>query len=176
MMLKLTPQRLIANRNNAPKGGAAFAKKMTEAYLANPTYCTQCNTILPQAKKHNKFCSRSCSATFNNTVKPKRTKIIKPAKPPKEPKYKTEEEKQEAKRRNRNEVSANYRAKLRNQTPEWSDRKAIKEFYTNCPIGYEVDHIIPISKGGLHDLLNLQYLTITENRRKSNKIGGPSGI
>jgi 5-methylcytosine-specific restriction endonuclease McrA len=35
---------------------------------------------------------------------------------------------------------------------------------------YEVDHIIPISKGGKHSLSNLQYLTKEENRRKSNKI------
>ena len=169
-MLELTPQRLTANRNNSLLGGAAYAKKRADLYLANPNYCAQCDIQLPQAKKNNKFCSRSCSATFNNTVAPKRTKIIKPPKLPKEPKYKTEEERREAGRRIRNEASANYRANLRNQTPKWVDRIAIKEFYANCPKGYEVDHIIPISKGGLHSLENLQYLTITENRRKSNKI------
>ena len=176
MMLKLTPKRLTANRTNAPKGGDAFATKMAKIYLANPSYCTQCNNQLPQSKKHNKFCSRSCAATFNNTVSPKRKKAIKLPKSPKEPKYKTEEERREAARRIRNEASANYRAKLRNQTPVWVDRRAIKEFYANCPSGYEVDHIIPISKGGLHDLPNLQYLTITENRRKSNKLGGPGRV
>jgi 5-methylcytosine-specific restriction endonuclease McrA len=51
-----------------------------------------------------------------------------------------------------------------------ADRKAIKEFYDNCPLGYEIDHIIPISKGGQHTLENLQYLTIQENRQKSNKL------
>ena len=61
-------------------------------------------------------------------------------------------------------------AKKKNQTPADADIKAIKEFYLNCPEGYEVDHIIPISKGGLHTLENLQYLTILENRKKSNKI------
>ncbi len=50
------------------------------------------------------------------------------------------------------------------------ERRLIGEFYINCPPGYEVDHIIPISKGGIHTLENLQYLTISENRRKSNKI------
>ena len=63
-----------------------------------------------------------------------------------------------------------YQAKLKNQTPENIDKKAIQKFYLNCPEGYEVDHIIPISKGGLHTLENLQYLTISENRKKSNKI------
>lgn len=50
------------------------------------------------------------------------------------------------------------------------ERKAIGLFYKNCPEGYEVDHIIPISKGGKHMLQNLQYLTIYENRSKGNKI------
>lgn len=68
------------------------------------------------------------------------------------------------------EISANYRAKLRNQTPIDADRLAIKDFYLKCSSGYEVDHIVPISKGGLHTLDNLQYLTIKENRSKSNKI------
>ena len=61
-------------------------------------------------------------------------------------------------------------AKRKNQTPNDVDIKALQDFYLNCPVGYEVDHIIPISKGGLHCLSNLQYLTISENRRKSNKI------
>lgn len=63
-----------------------------------------------------------------------------------------------------------YQAKLKNQTPKDVDVKGLQQFYLNCPDGYEVDHIIPISKGGLHCLSNLQYLTISENRRKSNKI------
>ena len=46
----------------------------------------------------------------------------------------------------------------------------IKQIYLDCPKGYEVDHIIPISKGGLHHEDNLQYLTISENRRKGNRM------
>lgn len=63
-----------------------------------------------------------------------------------------------------------YHSKKKYQTPADEDIKALQEFYTNCPPGYEVDHIIPISKGGAHSLTNLQYLTKEENRRKSNKI------
>ena len=52
----------------------------------------------------------------------------------------------------------------------WEEKKLIGKFYKNCPEGYEVDHIIPISKGGLHQLSNLQYLTKEENRKKSAKL------
>ena len=43
-------------------------------------------------------------------------------------------------------------------------------FYKNCPNGYHVDHIIPVSKGGLHNVKNLQYLTPTDNFKKASKI------
>jgi CRISPR/Cas system Type II protein with McrA/HNH and RuvC-like nuclease domain len=49
------------------------------------------------------------------------------------------------------------------------ERKAIGEFYLNCPPGYEVDHILPVAKGGTHTLDNLQYLTASQNRSKSAK-------
>ncbi len=55
------------------------------------------------------------------------------------------------------------------QDLSWEERKLIGQFYKNCPQGYEVDHIHPISKGGKHCLSNLQYLTKEENRRKSSK-------
>jgi len=46
----------------------------------------------------------------------------------------------------------------------------IKQFYVNCPSGHEVDHIIPISRGGQHNISNLQYLPIEINRMKRNKL------
>ena len=63
-----------------------------------------------------------------------------------------------------------YRARKKNQTPPWADLDKIKEIYLNCPKGYEVDHIHPMSKGGLHVDYNLQYLTSLENKIKNNKI------
>ena len=188
MKLKVTQKRIDANRANCTAGGSAYAKKMKDLYEANPTFCTQCSIKMPQVKKNNKFCSSSCSAMFNNRLTPKRkatlykcvhcsTEFTGRSKYCSNScydidrrKYKTKEEKVEATRKKVREVSANYRAKVRNQTPPNADRTAIKEFYDNCPKGHEVDHIIPISKGGLHTLENLQYLTIAENRRKSNKI------
>lgn len=80
------------------------------------------------------------------------------------------EEKETYTKAKKNEAWARYMAKKKNQTPANADIPAMQQFYINCPKGYEVDHIIPISKGGLHSIENLQYLTITENRRKSNKI------
>lgn len=61
-------------------------------------------------------------------------------------------------------------AKL-NRTPLWADLTVIKEFYKNCPKGYEVDHIVPLQGklvSGLHVLENLQYLPSSANRSKGN--------
>jgi len=37
-----------------------------EIYNANPTLCQQCQKPLTYDLQHNKFCSTSCSASFNN--------------------------------------------------------------------------------------------------------------
>jgi hypothetical protein len=189
MKLELTPKRLEANRKNGLKGAQARKDKQAALYLANPTCCASCHVMLPQAKKNNKFCSRSCAATYNNAAVKGTIKKIRPlcaycTKPTKRMeskfcsqdcaagysrRYTPEEAAAVRKIRNR-EVSGNYRAKVLAQTPLDADRVAIREFYAACPEGYEVDHIIPISRGGPHTLDNLQYLTRTENRRKSNKL------
>ena len=66
--------------------------------------------------------------------------------------------------------SAMRRARILRQTPPWADLKKIKEIYMNCSDGYQVDHIHPLSKGGLHIHYNLQYLTEHDNRVKGAKI------
>lgn len=56
--------------------------------------------------------------------------------------------------------------------PLWADLEKIEMFYINRPEGYHVDHIIPLNNAlvcGLHVLDNLQYLTKTDNLKKSNK-------
>ena len=65
-----------------------------------------------------------------------------------------------------------YKLKKEYRTPVWADRESIKKFYLNCPEGYQVDHVIPLNGkyvSGLHVIENLQYLTIEENLKKSNK-------
>ena len=62
-------------------------------------------------------------------------------------------------------------AKL-HRIPNWADLEIVKQFYIDCPEGYEVDHIIPLQGklvSGLHVENNLQYLTSTENRSKGCK-------
>ncbi len=157
------------NRNNPKRFcSPVCANEAKKTKFLKP--CVQCNELTLNPR----FCCRSCAATFNNTISPKRKATLKTVKPAK-PKL-TEEEKYKRKRAIYNEANARYMAKRKFQTPADENIKALQEFYANCPKGYEVDHIIPISKGGLHSLSNLQYLPKEENRRKSNKIlaRGPS--
>ncbi|QXV79291.1 hypothetical protein bas20_0026 [Escherichia phage FritzHoffmann] len=68
--------------------------------------------------------------------------------------------------------SSLQRCKRLKRVPAWSETEEIKEFYKNCPEGYEVDHIIPLQGdlvSGLHVLANLQYLPMLENRSKGNR-------
>lgn len=68
---------------------------------------------------------------------------------------------------------SNMKRKLK--MPKWADKGKINEFYLNRPIGYEVDHIIPLNGktvSGLHVETNLQYLKKEDNRAKSNTFNG----
>ena len=65
-----------------------------------------------------------------------------------------------------------YAKRIKQRTLPNEDKKVIAEFYSNCPIGYEVDHIVPLNGknvSGLHTIDNLQYLPTSVNRSKSNK-------
>lgn len=81
----------------------------------------------------------------------------------------------EAKRRKKardRESWVRYMAKRKYQTPADEDPALLREFYANCPEGYEVDHVIPLSRGGAHSISNVQYLTPEENKKKGNKLDG----
>lgn len=69
--------------------------------------------------------------------------------------------------------ASNRRARIKNQLPEDADFEKIKLIYSECRriseetgIPHEVDHIVPIAKGGLHHQDNLQIITQEQNRRK----------
>jgi len=152
--------------------------------------CLYCNKEMT-SKWQKKFCSTSCAASNNNKGVRRHSKpespysMVKSCKTCGEitarPKYcsdecnprklkLTPEQKILRKKSMQNEAWHRYMAKRKNQTPPDINIKELQQFYLNCPKGYEVDHIIPISKGGLHCISNLQYLTVSENRKKSNKI------
>ncbi len=78
-----------------------------------------------------------------------------------------------------NNKTYRYRTKKAGQTPNLTreEDNQIREIYKECDtiskktgILHHVDHIIPISKGGIHHPNNLQILTAEENIRKSNHI------
>ena len=78
-----------------------------------------------------------------------------------------------------NAHGANYRARRLNQTPKDADKELVELKYKLCSQlnrgagwqAFNVDHTIPLTKGGLHHEDNLQILPAYINRIKSNKLG-----
>ena len=69
--------------------------------------------------------------------------------------------------------NAARRARKKSATCNCCSREEFKRIYKNRPDGYHVDHIKPLSKGGLHCVRNLQYLTAEENLKKGDKYETP---
>jgi len=70
-----------------------------------------------------------------------------------------------------------YRSRKRNQMPSDVDHEKLLSYYREAErlteetgIIHHVDHIVPLSKGGLHHHNNLQVLTKEENLKKGNKL------
>lgn len=64
------------------------------------------------------------------------------------------------------------RRKMLQQRTFPAQKEAINEFYQQCPKGYHVDHMVPLTHPlvcGLHVIANLQYLPARENSSKRNK-------
>lgn len=59
----------IKSMETAKKKGADNRIK----YYNNPRLCPLCSSSMLYEKRHNKFCSRSCAATFNNFINPKKS-------------------------------------------------------------------------------------------------------
>lgn len=49
-------------------------------YLTNPKVCAGCKISLPYKQRHNKFCTQSCAASYNNIVRPRKPKRLSPVK------------------------------------------------------------------------------------------------
>ena len=122
-------------------------------------YCENCGTefMVSRFRAINekwklRFCSHSCSAKFR---------------------YLGEDHKRAVS----NSIAARRRCRMRDAFDENGDHQKINEIYCKAKqltketgIPHEVDHIIPISKGGKHHEDNLQILTAIENRKKHTKI------
>lgn len=158
------------------------------------TKCLNCHKellLVPSVLSDRNFCSHSCATKTNNSQNRRWSRpeskysSVKLCKTCKNPSSKniycskecnprrillSEENKKKRSKAMHNEAWHRYMARRKNQTPQDADFKGMQQFYINCPCGYEVDHIIPVSKGGSHTLANLQYLTVLENRKKSNKM------
>lgn len=142
--------------------------------------CQRCGIDIWGEKKI--FCSRSCSASHHSDARKKFRNCAKCGKSHKNRAFcsyacsngsralEWTEERLRAKRLKTLLAVRRYQAQRYRQTPPDADHEKIREFYANCPPGHEVDHKVPISRGGLHHQDNLQYLPVLENRRKSNKL------
>ena len=169
-------------------GSIGSSLKTQEQYNKEPKTCACCNDALPYRKRNNKFCDSSCAATYNNSGTRRHGAGPNSCKVCGQPtgssarkycsldcfgqdhlKYQTDEERQKAIKETWRLAQSKYRAKGYRSLDPTADLEKIKEIYRNCPEGYEVDHIVPLSKGGKHHEDNLQYLTLEDNRRKGNR-------
>jgi len=84
------------------------------------------------------------------------------------------------------ETTTAREARCKLATPIWADRELIKELYAlarklteQTGVQHEVDHVIPLqgkNVSGFHIETNLQVITATENRQKSNKFNQLSSV
>jgi len=143
------------------------------------TACKNCGRdLIPPDQK--KFCSHSCSMVFYNAPKQKFRPCLVCGRDHKNKMFcsytcsASSRKVSIGHRREKNRVKnlagvRRYQARRYAQTPLDADQHQITEIYAHCPDGHEVDHIIPVSRGGPHHQDNLQYLPMFDNRCKGNK-------
>lgn len=68
------------------------------------------------------------------------------------------------------------RASELSQTPGYANLSLIDKIYEHCPEGYHVDHMTPLSRGGLHHESNLCYLPAQVNHSKGSKLIEEFGV
>jgi 5-methylcytosine-specific restriction endonuclease McrA len=75
-----------------------------------------------------------------------------------------------------NAISAKRRARKRKLTPAEIDSQKISKFYEEAQllsraigIPFQVDHVVPLDKGGLHSEYNLRVISRSENCSKLTK-------
>ena len=154
-------------------------------YIGGIMNCKHCGTLM---YKKQVFCNSSCSASYNNKGIRRHGKeigncsVCNNKKSSNERKYcsrkcfgiASTKSKEHNLARNA-EAQSKYRSKKYRVYAPGADKEKIKEFYRNRPEGYEVDHIIPLCRGGLHHQDNLQYLLKENNRRKGKRMVGDPG-
>lgn len=154
--------------------------------------CDVCQTGIPPTKRRKKRCSIKCSDKyFREKYKEKRKVTINNWQQRNLEKRRISSRKQRLKNPEKARKAclnyqkknlryyAAYEAKRRaikmKRCPKWlskEQKRQMRDFYKNRPVGMEVDHIIPLqgeNVSGLHVPWNLQYLTEFENISKHNK-------
>ena len=147
--------------------------------------CKQCGELL---YKKQTFCNSSCAASYNNKGVRRHGNergvcpVCSNPKKSNERKYCSRtcfgiasRKSLEHKQARNAAAQSEYRALSYRVFAPNANRKLIKEIYLMCPKGHEVDHIIPLSRGGLHHQDNLQYLPKKINRKKGNRMVGDPG-
>lgn len=161
-------------KNNYAKNPESKLKRMKEYRQENKEYLKKYESDRSKTEKRKKLAKKYHKNRYSKRKSEILAKNRKWAKENPEKQYKRTKRWRQENKGLATSYTVKYKARKLNATLDGYDSE-IKEIYKNCPIGHEVDHIMPLQGEnlcGLHVPWNLQYLTISENRSKSNKIIG----